>query len=292
MLQKQHLTNFLELTIIIIGINETKELQIQYSIEEHDCIMQFTCFNQACKQNRIYCFNFLRNGYHVSHPKDQYDLNKFIEFSDQIRKDCEDLIQRLCLEIGNIKKILIQLNQGLRIKYQLQKERIFKLDAKQLNQTFDEMFKYNEITQILLDDVKQCSNVMIIQLKKQTIELKLYFNRIDRSILNYLLTIEDLLQLINLERIRTSRIIILNSMMKNMKKQYNQLIMHYQLILVINNHYIRKLTVQVQLFLNFQMQECLISIVQCLLKRYSQKGQINQILNLQRKTGLQYNFIN
>ncbi|CAD8103742.1 unnamed protein product [Paramecium primaurelia] len=77
----------------------------------------------------------------------------------------EDLIQRLCLEIGNIKKILIQLNQGLRIKYQLQKERIFKLDAKQLNQTFDEMFKCNEITQILIDDIKYCSNDMIIQLK-------------------------------------------------------------------------------------------------------------------------------
>ncbi|CAD8116491.1 unnamed protein product [Paramecium primaurelia] len=64
-------------------------------------------------------------------------LNFLIKF----RKDCEDLIERLCLEIGNIKKILIQLNQGLKIKYQLQKQRIFNLDAKQLNQTFDEMIK-------------------------------------------------------------------------------------------------------------------------------------------------------
>lgn len=58
----------------------------------HCVIYNLHALIKHAKENKIYCFDFLRNGYHVFHPKDQYDLNKYIEFSDQIREDCEDLI--------------------------------------------------------------------------------------------------------------------------------------------------------------------------------------------------------
>ncbi|CAD8061914.1 unnamed protein product [Paramecium sonneborni] len=121
-------------------MNQIRVLQIKYSIDQHDYV-ELACLNEQCKANRVYCHQCLRNGDHIAHYKDQKSLKELIEFFHEFEKDTESLIS--------------------------------KLNMMQIHQALDQVIKYQENKTFLLQEVNQCQDDMIIQLKRSITDLKL-----------------------------------------------------------------------------------------------------------------------
>ncbi|CAK58106.1 unnamed protein product (macronuclear) [Paramecium tetraurelia] len=153
-------------------MNQIKELEIKCSIEDHD-YAQLVCLNKECKANRVYCDQCIRNGDHIAHINDQWNIQKLILIFQNIEKESETLKSDLCLINQEINKIFTQLNQKITKKYQYSKERLQKLDAKQLHQILNYIIKYEEVEKSVLNEVKKCSDDMIMQIKRYTSELKI-----------------------------------------------------------------------------------------------------------------------
>ncbi|CAD8208414.1 unnamed protein product [Paramecium pentaurelia] len=131
-----------------------KELQIKCVIEGHDFV-ELACLNEKCKANRVYCHQCLKNGDHVAHMKDQKDLKELIEFFYEVEQENGSLISKLSLMFGEIIKLFTQLNQGLEQKFQFSKDKLLRLNAKQLNQALDQVVKYDEIKKGLFEEIKK-----------------------------------------------------------------------------------------------------------------------------------------
>ncbi|CAD8108056.1 unnamed protein product [Paramecium primaurelia] len=80
-------------------MNQNNDAKIKCPNPEHLDNIKFACFNESCKADRLYCFQCIKNGTHISHPQNQQELPFLFEHIQRIEKQCEDLIK-------NLKKII------------------------------------------------------------------------------------------------------------------------------------------------------------------------------------------
>ncbi|CAD8129769.1 unnamed protein product [Paramecium sonneborni] len=66
--------------------------------------------------------------------------------------------------VDEIIELFNLLNQRLRNKYQFSKDRLLRLNADKLNQALDDVIKYDETKNVLLDEVKKYSDHLTIEL--------------------------------------------------------------------------------------------------------------------------------
>ncbi|CAD8115389.1 unnamed protein product [Paramecium primaurelia] len=153
-------------------MNEIGGFRVKCSIEQHEFI-ELACLNKQCKANRIYCHQCLKKGDHIAHLQDQKTLVELINFFYEMEQESENLISKLCSIINELKELTLELNQGLRKKYQFSKERLQKLNARQLNSTLDQIIQFDEFKTGLLTELEPQYNNLINKLKRQIKDLKL-----------------------------------------------------------------------------------------------------------------------
>ncbi|CAK64758.1 unnamed protein product (macronuclear) [Paramecium tetraurelia] len=153
-------------------MNSIGEFAMKCSKENHD-YASLTCLNKTCESSRIYCDQCLRNGDHIDHINDQWNLSRLIQVFKSIEKKSKTLISDLCLMNEVINQLFTKLNQKIRKKFQYSQERIQGQDTKQLNQILDEIIKYDEFQKELLEELHHYSDNMIMYLTRQITELKL-----------------------------------------------------------------------------------------------------------------------
>ncbi|CAK82761.1 unnamed protein product (macronuclear) [Paramecium tetraurelia] len=153
-------------------MQQIQELGIKCPVNDHD-YAYMVCLDKTCKDIRVFCDSCDRKGEHASCRKDHQKLQTTISKFQEIEKESESLKQDLLLTAKELYKLFTQIIQIITKKYQYSKQRLEKLNAIQLHQALDHIIKYDEFQNKYLQEVKQCSKNMILQLENIIAELKL-----------------------------------------------------------------------------------------------------------------------
>ncbi|CAD8166284.1 unnamed protein product [Paramecium pentaurelia] len=159
------------------------------SSEGHDFV-QFAFLNQSCKAMRIYCFQCIQNYDHFICHKHSKNLDQLFEIFKQIKKESEKLIEKIWSLQESIIELFLELTEKLRAEFHFSKSALLEMNPKKLSEALDKVIKYNEFKTVFLEDIKNCSDDMIIQLNRlisqfetfQNQEIPQYnFNKIEQS---------------------------------------------------------------------------------------------------------------
>ncbi|CAD8213408.1 unnamed protein product [Paramecium pentaurelia] len=166
-----------------------REYMKKCSSEGHDFV-QFACLNQSCKEMRIYCFQCIQNDDHFNCHKHSKNLDQLFKFFKQIEEESENLIEKIWSLQESIREQFLELTKTLRVEFHFTKSALLEMNPKKLSEALDKVIKYDEFKTVFLEDVKKCSDDMIIQLNRlisqfeqfQNQEIPQYnFNKIEQS---------------------------------------------------------------------------------------------------------------
>ncbi|CAD8122206.1 unnamed protein product [Paramecium sonneborni] len=136
------------------------------SLDGHNQIVQFFCFNETCHHIRLCCFECYQEGNHFGHPKDVKQASNFLQFIQQTTEFCEEFINNIQKLMDNLQKIFNEFKIKLQNKYiqsveQLQKQSINQISSyisdaiqfqKEKNQHYQSIFQcINNFQQIITD---------------------------------------------------------------------------------------------------------------------------------------------
>ncbi|CAD8117202.1 unnamed protein product [Paramecium primaurelia] len=142
-----------------------REYMKKCSSEGHDFV-QFACLNQSCNAMRIYCFQCIQNGDHFNCHKHLKNLDQLFEFFKQIEEESEKLIEKIWFLQESIRELFLQLTKKLRAEFHFSKSALLEINPKKLSEALDKVIKYDEFKTVFLEDVKKCSDDMILQLNR------------------------------------------------------------------------------------------------------------------------------
>ncbi|CAD8179259.1 unnamed protein product [Paramecium pentaurelia] len=157
-------------------MNQNNDAKIKCSNPEHFDDVKFACFNESCKADRLYFFQCIKNGTHISHPQNQQELPFLFEHIQRIEKQCEDLIKNLKKIIDAAHQQFNLLIEGIRSKYKKSKQEFLTLNSKQMNSFFTQSIQFNSFEKIILLQTQQSLKDFQDSIEKSLSDLKLYFH--------------------------------------------------------------------------------------------------------------------
>ncbi|CAD8094326.1 unnamed protein product [Paramecium primaurelia] len=114
-------------------MNQNDDISIKCPNSEHNNNVKFVCFDESCKQQRLYCIQCIKNGIHVSHPQNQEELPKMFEHIQQVEIECDDLTNKMTKQMDLLQQDFYLLIEGIRSKYKISKQQILNLNSQQMN---------------------------------------------------------------------------------------------------------------------------------------------------------------
>ncbi|CAD8117311.1 unnamed protein product [Paramecium primaurelia] len=117
-----------------------------------------------------------KNGINVSHPQYQEELPKLFVHIQSIEKECDDLINRMNIQMDLLQQEFYLLIGGIISKYQISKQQFLNLNSQQMNSYLEQSVHFRSFEFKINQLLQQFKNEFQFQIQKLLYELSLYFN--------------------------------------------------------------------------------------------------------------------
>ncbi|CAD8215481.1 unnamed protein product [Paramecium octaurelia] len=165
-------------------MNQCEDIIVKCPNPEHTKNVKQVCFDESCKEQRLYCHECIKIGMHVTHLKHQEELPFLFEHISRIEKESDNLINRINKQMDLIYNDFFLLIGGIRSKYQISKQQLLNLNFQQINSFLSQSihFKQFELTieKLLQELIKEFQD----QIKKLQKDLNLFaldYDQISKS---------------------------------------------------------------------------------------------------------------
>ncbi|CAD8204362.1 unnamed protein product [Paramecium pentaurelia] len=116
---------------------------------------------QNCTESRLIFCICIKEGYHTQHNEDVKEIQNFRQLVENKNQECDNLIHQLNKQIETVYQSFSKFTQGIRNKYQLSIEKLLKLNSKQVNDFLNQLIKFAEYKQSIIQILKQLTIKMV-----------------------------------------------------------------------------------------------------------------------------------
>ncbi|CAD8144924.1 unnamed protein product [Paramecium pentaurelia] len=135
--------------------------------------VKLVCFDESCKGERLYCIQCIKNGINVSHPQYQEELPKLFVHIQSIEKECDDVINRMNIQMDLLQQEFYLLFGGISSKYQISKQQFLNLNSQQMNSYLEQSVHFRSFEFKIIQLLQQFKNEFQFQIQKLLHELQL-----------------------------------------------------------------------------------------------------------------------
>ncbi|CAD8204441.1 unnamed protein product [Paramecium octaurelia] len=165
-------------------MNQFENITVKCPNPEHTKNVKYVCFDESCKEQRLYCHECIKIGKHVTHLQHQEELPFLFEHISRIEKESDDLINRINKQMDLIQNDFFLLIGGIRSEYQISKQQLHNLNLEQINSFLSQSihFKQFELTieKLLQELIKEFQD-QITKLKNDLNLFALDYYQISKS---------------------------------------------------------------------------------------------------------------
>ncbi|CAD8215522.1 unnamed protein product [Paramecium octaurelia] len=140
---------------------------------KHTKNVKYVCFDDTCKEQRLYCHECIKIGMHVTHLQHQEELQSLFEHISTIEKESDDLINTINKQMDLIQNDFFLLIGGIRTKYQISKQ-LPNLNSQQINSFLTQSIHFKQFQLIFENLLQQFIKEFQDQIKKLQNDLNLF----------------------------------------------------------------------------------------------------------------------